>query len=133
MTTVWIGTRALLALSIVIAIQGSHALPLNIRRIELQRQKLVVPGREVVQVRVELDPGAAFGRHKHPGDEMIYVISGSFEYEVEGRPAIRLSAGDVLFVPSGVIHAARNVGNETAAELATYVVEIGKPLVMLAE
>ena len=95
------------------ALQGSPAQPTNIRRIELQRQDLVVPGREVIQVRVELDPGAAFGRHKHPGDEIIYVIAGTFEYEVEGRPAIRLSAGEVLFIPSGVIHAARNVGSDT--------------------
>ena len=51
----------------------------------------------------------------------------------EGRPAIRRSAGEVLFIPSGVIHAARNIGSETAAELATYVVEIGKPLVVMAD
>jgi len=130
---VWVSPRALFLLCIVVAIQGSQAQPPNIRRIELQRQDLAFPGREVIQVRVELDRGAAFGRHKHPGDEIIYVISGSFEYEVEGRPGIRLSAGDVLFVPSGVIHAARNVGSETAVELATYVVETGKPLVVMGE
>ena len=123
----------MLLTSSVVAMQGSQAQPLNIRRIELQRQNLIVPGREVIQVRVELDRGAAFGRHEHPGDEIIYVIAGSFEYEVEGRPAIRLSAGGVLFIPSGVIHAARNVGTETAVELATYVVEIGKPLVVVVD
>jgi quercetin dioxygenase-like cupin family protein len=136
MRALWITTCAGVAMLLfgnTAVLQGSSTQPLNIRRIELQRQDLVVPGREVIQVRVELDAGAAFGRHKHPGDEIIYVISGSFEYEVEGRPAIRLSAGEVLFVPSGVIHAARNIGSETAAELATYVVEIGKPLVVMAD
>lgn len=119
-------------MTIVVAVQGSQPQPSKIRRIELQRQALAVPRREVIQVRVEPDPGAAFGRHQHPGEEVIYVISGSFEYEVEGRRGIRLSAGDVLFIPSGVIHAARNVGSDTAAELATYIVETGKPLVVLA-
>ena len=76
MTAVWVSPRALLLLSIVVAMQGSQAQPTNIRRIELQRQVLAVSGREVIQVRVELDPGAAFGRHKHPGDEIIYVIHG---------------------------------------------------------
>ena len=128
-----VATSALLLMSCVVAVHGSQAQTSNIRRSELQRQNLAVPGHEMIQVRVELDPLATFGRHKHPGDEIIYVIEGSFEYEVEGRPVIRLSAGDVLFIPSGVIHAARNVGSETAAELATYVVEIGKPLVMMAD
>jgi quercetin dioxygenase-like cupin family protein len=44
-----------------------------------------------------------------------------------------LKAGDVLFVPTGVIHAARNLGTDRGAELATYVVEKGKPLVVIAK
>ena len=40
-----------------------------------------------------------------------------------------LKAGEVLFIPAGTIHAAKNVGSGNAAELATYVVEKGKPLV----
>jgi hypothetical protein len=31
-------------------------------------------------------------------------------------------------IPAGTIHAAKNVGSGNAAELATYVVEKGKPL-----
>ena len=34
----------------------------------------------------------------------------------------------MLFVPAGAVHAARNVGKDPAAELATYVLEKGKPL-----
>jgi hypothetical protein len=34
----------------------------------------------------------------------------------------------VLFVPNGTVHAARNIGEGPAAELATYVLEKGKPL-----
>jgi quercetin dioxygenase-like cupin family protein len=105
--------------------------PTGIYRTELQREDLVVPGREVVQVRVELEPGVLFECHKHPGDEIIYVIEGTFEYQVEGRGTVRVGAGEVLFIPSGVLHSARNVGNGNAAELATYVVEIGKPLIRL--
>ena len=58
---------------------------------------------------------------------------GSLEYEVEGTPPVTLKAGDVFFVPVGTIHAARNVDSGTAAELATYVVEKGKPLVTLTK
>jgi quercetin dioxygenase-like cupin family protein/glyoxylase-like metal-dependent hydrolase (beta-lactamase superfamily II) len=102
----------------------------KIKRTELQRHDLSVPGRESVQVRIDFEPGAAFGRHTHPGEEVIYVIEGVFEYEVEGKP-VTLKAGDVLFIPAGTVHAAKNVGTTNAAELATYIVEKGKQLVVL--
>ena len=44
-----------------------------------------------------------------------------------------LKAGEVLFIPAGTIHAARNVGGGNAAELATYIVEKGKPIVSLVK
>jgi quercetin dioxygenase-like cupin family protein len=105
----------------------------GITRDELQRHDLSTPGREVVQVRIAFDPGAAFGRHRHPGEEIIYVISGLLEYQVEGQPPSRLKAGDVLFIPAGVIHSARNVGREIGAELATYVVIKGKPILEMVK
>ena len=36
-------------------------------------------------------------------------------------------------VPAEAVHAVKNVGTANAAELATYVVEKGKPLIVLAE
>ena len=105
----------------------------GVRRIDLQRRDLSVPGREVVQVRVELDPRAAFGRHWHPGEEIIYVLEGTLEYEVVGTPPVTLRAGDVLFIPARTIHAARNVGPGIGAELATYIVEKGEPLLVTVE
>jgi quercetin dioxygenase-like cupin family protein len=105
----------------------------GVRRTDLLRHDLGVPGREVVQVRVELAPGAAFPPHGHPGEEIAYVVEGELEYRLEGRPPVTLEAGEALFIPAGTVHAARNVGSVGAAELATYVVEKGKPLVSLAE
>jgi quercetin dioxygenase-like cupin family protein len=101
------------------------------RRTELQRHDLGVPGREFVQARIELDPGVEFGRHWHPGEEIVYVLEGSLVYELEGRQPIRLHAGEVLFIPARTVHAAKNDGKSIGAELATYIVEKGKPLVML--
>ena len=103
------------------------------RRTDLQRHDLSVPGREVVQVRVDFDPGYVSPRHTHFGEEIIYVLEGTLEYQVEGRPPATYKAGDVLLVPAGVIHAAKNVGSGNGAELATYVVEKGKPLVTLVK
>jgi quercetin dioxygenase-like cupin family protein len=117
----------------VIVPASAFAQQAGIKRTELQRHDLVVHGREVVQVRIDFDPGAAFGRHSHPGEEIIYVIEGSFEYEVEGKPPVTLKAGEVLFIPAGTIHAAKNVGSSNAAELATYIVEKKKPLVVMVK
>jgi quercetin dioxygenase-like cupin family protein len=44
-----------------------------------------------------------------------------------------VNAGEVLFIPNGVVHAVKNVGSGKAAELATYIVEKGKPLIMEAK
>jgi quercetin dioxygenase-like cupin family protein len=105
----------------------------GIKRTDLQRHDLNVPGREAIQARVEFDPGAEFGKHLHPGEEIIYVLEGSLEYQIEGKPPVTLKAGDVLFIPAGTIHAAKNVGSGHGAELATYVVEKGKPLVVMVK
>ena len=115
-----------LALHVAQAQQGFN-------RIDLQRHDLSVPGREAIQVRVEFDPGVVSPRHTHPGEEIIYVLEGSLQYEVEGKPPVTLKAGDVLFIPAGTIHAAKNVGSVKGAELATYIVEKGKPLLTVVK
>jgi quercetin dioxygenase-like cupin family protein len=106
---------------------------LGTKRIDLQRHDLSIPGREAVQVIVELGPGVTAPAHTHPGEEIIYVLEGSLEYQVEGKPPVTLKAGDVLFIPAGTVHSARNVGNVNGAELATYIVEKGKLLLMPVE
>ena len=101
----------------------------GITRIDLQRHDLSIPGREVVQVIVELAPGVTSSRHRHPGEEIVYVLEGApLEYKVEGKPPVTLEPGGVLFIPAGAIHSAENVGSRKGAELATYIVEKGKPL-----
>jgi quercetin dioxygenase-like cupin family protein len=115
------------------AVAADPPRPIGTTRTDLQRYDLSIPGREVLQARVDFAPGSSFPRHKHPGEEIIYVIEGTLEYELPGRGWITLKAGDVLFVPDGGVHAARNLGAAPAAELATYVIEKGKPLTEFAE
>nr|WP_249210118.1 cupin domain-containing protein [Bradyrhizobium manausense] len=115
----------------VLAAPAALAQQAGVTRTDLQRHDLSVPGREAVQVRVDLAPGVAFGKHTHPGEEIIYVLAGSLEYQIEDKPPVTLKAGDVLFIPAGTVHAARNVGSVTGSELATYIVEKGKPLLAL--
>ena len=86
----------------------------------------------MIQVRVDIEPGVTFPKHSHPGEEIIYVLKGEWEYDVAGK-LTRLKAGDVLFIPAGTIHGAKNVGSDVGSELATYIIAKGKPLVVVAE
>src|SRR4029079_19123460 len=114
----------------------------GVKRTDLQQHDLSIPGREVVQVRVDIAPGVLAPDHSHPGEEIVYVIEGKLAYRLEGKPPGTLKPGEVLyiprvlpkagrlwFIPAAPVHSARNVGSVIAAELATYIVEKGKPLV----
>jgi quercetin dioxygenase-like cupin family protein len=105
----------------------------GILRTDLQQHDLSIPGREVIQNRVDLGPEAPAVRHKHPGEEIIYVLEGSLEYAIDGQEPRTFSAGEALLVPAETVHAVRNVGSGNAAELATYVVEKGKPFLVVVD
>ena len=124
-------TIAALIAGAVLAPLGVQAQQAGVTRTDLQRHDLSAPGREAIQVRVDLAPGVAFGKHTHPGEEIIYVLEGQLEYQVGDKPPVTLKAGDVLFIPAGTPHSARNPGSVTGSELATYIVDKGKPLLTL--
>ncbi len=105
----------------------------GIKRTDFPAHDLSVPGREASQVLVEFAPGVSFPKHSHPGEELVYVVEGTLEYALDGRPPATLKAGDVLFIPAGTPHAVRNVGATKATELGTYIVEKGKPLLVLSK
>jgi quercetin dioxygenase-like cupin family protein len=67
----------------------------GITRTDLQRHDLSVPGREVIQNRVDISPEAPAGKHKHPGEATTSVppvvlrngvaIGGSTEGRTRGH------------------------------------------------
>jgi quercetin dioxygenase-like cupin family protein len=131
-------TSRIIAMAALVAasIWASHAAlaqPAGIKRTDLLRNDLSAPGREVIQVLVEFAPGVSFPRHAHPGEEIVYVVEGELEYQLDGKPPVTLKAGEVLFIPHGGVHGVKNVGSGKAAELATYIVEKGKKLLETVE
>jgi quercetin dioxygenase-like cupin family protein len=133
MKNLQIAAMAALVAGAVLAPFGVQAQQNGVTRTDLQRHDLSAPGREAIQVRVDLAPGVAFGKHTHPGEEIIYVLEGALEYQLEDKPPVTLKAGDVLFIPAGTVHSAKNLGSVTGSELATYIVEKGKPLLTLVK
>lgn len=121
-------TVAALIVASALAQQATQAQFAELKRSNLMQHDLSLPGREAIQVRVDFPPGAVAAKHSHPGEELVYVIEGALEYELEGKPPIVVKTGEVLFIPYGTPHAVKNVGSGDAAELATYIVEKGKAL-----
>lgn len=117
---------------LVIGLMAAGALSLvaqtGFSRVVLQDQPLSVAGWHAVMARAEFGPGAAAGRHAHPGEEIGYILEGTVELSVQGRPTVTLKPGDVFYIPSGVPHDGRNPGSTKAALLSTFVAEHGKPL-----
>src|SRR5918994_4725202 len=96
MKTTRIMAIALLFVGSGLALDVAQAQQVGARRIDLQRHDISAPGREVIRVIVELEPGTTAPRHSHPGEEIIYVLEGTWEYTVEGKPPVTLKTGDVL-------------------------------------
>lgn len=127
--------QALFAAALVLggATAAAAQAPQGTTRTDLQRHDLSIPGRETVQARIDIPAGVVAPWHRHPGEEVIYILEGTLEYQLEGQAPVTLKAGDVLFVPAGIAHMARNRTANNGAELATYIVEKGKPLLVPAK
>ncbi len=131
------GTRrtavSLLAIVAALALHLASAQQPGVERTELQRHDLSAPGREVIQMRVDVDAGVTLPMHSHHGEETVYVLEGTWEFQLEGEGVQTLKAGDVAFVPAGAKHQAKNVGSGKGVVLTTYIVEKGKPFVIPAK
>jgi quercetin dioxygenase-like cupin family protein len=121
-------TVAVASIALLGIVVGVLAQQPTFKRTVLQQADISVAGREAVTAVAEFQPGAAAGRHTHPGEEIGYVLDGQFLLEQEGKAAVTLRAGQAFLIPAGTIHNATNTGSATGRVLATYVVEKGKPL-----
>jgi quercetin dioxygenase-like cupin family protein len=101
MKTTLMTALAVLIAGVALSMDVAQSQQSGVTRTDLLRRDPGVPGREVVQVRVDFAPGVAFPPHSHPGEEIAYVIEGLLEYRLEGEPPVTLEAGEVLFIPAG--------------------------------
>ena len=104
------------------------ALASTLKRTEIQHSPSSVPGREIVQVLTEIPAGVESGWHTHPGEEVGYIVAGTVEMAIHGRPTLTLQAGDGFLIPPRTPHNARDIGPGPGHMLSTYIVEAGQPL-----
>jgi quercetin dioxygenase-like cupin family protein len=100
----------------------------KLRRTELQHVASSIPGREIVQVITEIPAGVESGWHQHPGEEVGYILSGTVEMRIHGRPTLTLQTGQGFLIPPRTPHNALDLGPEVGQMLSTYVVEVDEPL-----
>ena len=122
-----------LAIGITLGAIGNqiiHAQPEPVKRTVLLTTDLVgMEGKEAILTLAEIAPGAATGKHTHPGYEFNYVLEGSGTLEIEGKPSIPLTPGTAIYQPSTQVH--RGVNDSSTAPLkifSVYIVEKGHPL-----
>jgi quercetin dioxygenase-like cupin family protein len=104
----------------------------RLKRTELQHAASSIPGREIVQVLTEIPAGVESGWHMHPGEEVGYILAGTVQMQIEGRPTLTLHAGDPFLMPPRTLHNALDLGPDTGRMLSTYIVEVGEPIATLA-
>ena len=64
-------------------------------------------------------PGQAWEDFRHATDELVMVLEGQMEFEVEGR-LTHPTSGEELLIPAQALHSARNVGTSLARWLYGY-------------
>jgi quercetin dioxygenase-like cupin family protein len=104
------------------------ALASKLKRTEIQHSASSIPGREIVQVLTEIPAGVESGWHMHPGEEVGYILAGTVEMRIEGKPTLTLRAGDGFLMPPRTPHNALDLGPNTGQMLSAYIVETGVPL-----
>jgi quercetin dioxygenase-like cupin family protein len=91
-------------------------------------QKLDFPaGYNTVTAVAEVPAGSAAGRHTHPGMETGYVLEGELELVLDGKPPMKIKAGESYQIPEGAVHDAK-AGDKPFKVLAVYIVKAGEPL-----
>jgi quercetin dioxygenase-like cupin family protein len=91
-------------------------------------QKLDFPaGYNTVTAIAEVPAGGAAGRHTHPGAETGYVPDGELELLIDGKPPLKVKAGESYQIPEGAVHDAK-AGDKPFKVLGVYVVKAGEPL-----
>ena len=69
------------------------------------KRKIMAFNDQMMIVKVAFEPGSIGTLHQHPHTQASYVSKGVFDITIDGKTQ-RLVAGDVYFVPSGLIHGA---------------------------
>jgi quercetin dioxygenase-like cupin family protein len=128
-------TLRMLVSIVVLGIVVGLAYADDLTRTVLMKKDLEgVAGKEVTVFMAQYKPGAKSGKHYHPGQEFIYVLSGNGKMEESGKPAVEMKPGTILYFQSdpknpSYVHEATDLGGTEGMKLLVILItEKGQPL-----
>lgn len=89
-------------------------------RLSLEDGKITIEDLAVVPRQMEIQQwtiqagAGSEGSYSHPGEEAVYVLSGSLEVQLDGAEIYTLSPGDCLYFSSSEHHRWRNTSSQPA-------------------
>src|SRR5262245_50207377 len=106
-----------------LGVEFSNAQDQPVTRTGLLRVDLAsVEGTEAVAYITDLAPGANIGKRAGHGDEFVYVLEGTLIVEPVGKKPAALKSGEVIFLPSTMVHADRNGSASKPAKFLVFAV-----------
>ena len=107
----------------------------SIKRTELLKTAIEgMEGKEAIMYVAELPPGAAAGKHTHPGEEFAYILDGTLTLEPQGQAPKTYKAGEVFHNPAKMVHDAKNASTTAPTKVLVFLIaEKGQPLASPAQ
>jgi quercetin dioxygenase-like cupin family protein len=135
-TTIILGLT--LAVGITLGAFGERFLSAQqsgVKRTELLKTAIAgMEGKEAIMYVAELPPGAAAGKHTHPGEEFAYILDGTLTLEPQGQAPKTYKAGEVFHNPAKVVHDAKNMSTTAPSKVLVFLLaEKGQPLASPAQ
>jgi quercetin dioxygenase-like cupin family protein len=124
----------------ILAVEAGSADADDLARTVLMKKDLEgSPNREITVFVAQYKPGARSGKHYHPGQEFIYVVSGNGRMEEAGKPPVEMTPGTELYFQSdpknpSYVHEAIDLGTTEGMKLLVVLItEKGQPLAIPAK
>jgi len=79
----------------------------------------VASGENIMMAHVELDAGAVTAEHSHEYEEIIYVVRGCWQIDLDGK-RIELKADQTLVIPANIEHSSLALEDTLAVVCTNY-------------
>jgi quercetin dioxygenase-like cupin family protein len=121
-----------LAIMCVAMALGGHGAALaqqgpKVNTLMLEQPVSGLPDKVFTLITAEFPPGVSTGRHTHPGDEYGTVVEGTVLTRQDGGEWKTVKTGESYYVPAGIVHETKCMGDKTARTYNGFIVEKGKP------
>ncbi len=104
-------------LALLVAVASAAAVPAHAdgtAHALLQRDASSTPGKEILVLTVEYQPGGQSLPHRHNAEVVVYVLEGTVRMQVEGGPMVTLGPGETFYEGPGDVHTVSANASPTA-------------------